>query len=153
MIVTPTNEYYLKDSGLLHLTLSSSVEPQFVQDDDFRTIIYRFVPEENTQHDTPHDTPHDTMQVIQESNGEDSDEMRNKFGIIADEIRMKFGVNVLKTIELIAKNPEITAEAIASELNLNPRTIENYLAKLKENNYLKREGSKKVGRYVIIRKE
>jgi ATP-dependent DNA helicase RecG len=38
-------------------------EPQFVQDDDFRTIIYRFVPEENTQHDTPHDTDQAREQV------------------------------------------------------------------------------------------
>jgi DNA-binding MarR family transcriptional regulator len=58
---------------------------------------------------------------------------------------MKFGLNVLKTMKLIAQNPEITAVGIASELNLNPRTIENHLAKLKEKNYIKdREARKTV---------
>jgi predicted HTH transcriptional regulator len=91
--------------------------------------------------------------TINVKNGESSDGIRNKFGINSDEIRMKFGVNVMRTMEFIAQTPEITAETIAKELKLSPRTIENYLAKLKTNNYLKRQGSKKDGRWLIIKKE
>lgn len=89
----------------------------------------------------------------QEITDEPTDEIRMKFGINSDEIRNKFGVNILKTVELIAQNPEITAEAIAEKLKLTQRTIENYLAKLKENGYLERLGSKKDGRYIIIKRK
>lgn len=82
-----------------------------------------------------------------------ADDIRSKFGINSEQIRNKFGINVLRTLELILVKPETTALEIAAELKLNPRTIENYLAKLKENGYLERQGSKKDGRWIIIKKQ
>ncbi len=79
--------------------------------------------------------------------------MRDIYGINSEQIRNKFGINVLRTLELIMEKPEMTAMDMATKLNLNSRTVENYLAKLKESGYLERQGSKKDGRWIIIKKE
>lgn len=78
-----------------------------------------------------------------------SEEIQKNFGKTSEEVRLKFGSNVFKTLEIIFNNQEITAKEIAFQLNLSPRTIENYLAKLKRNGYLNREGSTKDGRWII----
>lgn len=59
----------------------------------------------------------------------------------------------MKTLELIKQNPEITAKKVAFELGLTQRTIENYLAKLKDNGYIEREGSDKTGFWRILNRE
>jgi cell filamentation protein, protein adenylyltransferase len=64
-----------------------------------------------------------------------------------------FGVNVFKTLMLVAKTPTKTAQDIANELNVSKRTIENYFAKLKSNNYIKRIGSDKTGSWETILKK
>ncbi len=54
-------------------------------------------------------------------------------------------------IELIKENPTITAKNISTIFNLNQRTIERDLAKLKEEGYIKYEGSSKDGKWVILK--
>jgi predicted HTH transcriptional regulator len=126
-------------SDIVKKTLDAGLkEPIFVQDSDFKVVIFRGSKLANNegQNDTQY--------------AKDSEQIQDKFGTNSEQIRNKFGINVLKTIELIAQNPEITAAEIASKLVLNKRTIENYLSILKEHNYLSREGSKKNGKYLIL---
>ena len=46
-------------------TTAGLKEPEFIQAEDFKTILYRTSTEQATMHDTMHDTIHDTMQVLQ----------------------------------------------------------------------------------------
>ena len=53
------------------------------------------------------------------------------------------------TFSVIAKNPEYSAEQIAKELNISPRTVEKHQAKLKDAGVIEREGSTKAGHWKI----
>ena len=55
-------------------------------------------------------------------------------------------------LELISKNPKITTEEMIKATKLTRRGIEYQLAKLKQEGIIKREGSRKTGYWVIIRK-
>ena len=50
-----------------------------------------------------------------------------------------------KILELVEKNPSITAAELANKLNVNSRTIQRDFAKLFEKGILIREGSDKAG--------
>lgn len=67
----------------------------------------------------------------------------------SDTFRKEFGKNVQETFEIIAKNPEYTAEKIAIETTKTSRTIENHLSKLKEANIVRRIGPKLGGYWEI----
>ena len=64
-------------------------------------------------------------------------------------IWQEFGKNVQETFEIIAENPEYTAEKIAIETTNTSRTIENHLSKLKEANIVRRIGPKLGGYWEI----
>lgn len=78
------------------------------------------------------------------------EEVRSKFGRNSEEIRSKFGINVEMTFNVIAENPEYSAEKIAQELNITPRTVEKHQAKLKEAGIIERVGSTKSGYWKIL---
>lgn len=67
----------------------------------------------------------------------------------SERFRKEFGKNVQETFEIIAKNPEYTAEKIAIETTKTSRTIENHLSKLKEANIVRRIGPKLGGYWEI----
>jgi len=50
---------------------------------------------------------------------------------------------------LIALHQEITAKEIAQLIGITQRTVENYISKLKENQFIEREGSDKSGVWYI----
>ena len=55
-------------------------------------------------------------------------------------------------LELIELNSEITRDLIAQRLNLSTNTIKDHLKRLTDLGILKREGGRKLGRWVIIKK-
>ncbi len=57
--------------------------------------------------------------------------------------------NALKTLELLKKNPYITAEEIARKLGISSRSIKTYFATLKKCNLIEYIGSKKDGHWII----
>ena len=76
-------------------------------------------------------------------------EFRNDFGVISERIRKEFGSNVAKAFEIIVEHPNYSAEEIAAELGKTPRTVENYLAKLKQFGVIARKGPKLGGHWEI----
>ena len=70
-------------------------------------------------------------------------------GISSDEIRNKFGKEIITTLNLIAQNPEYTAEQITKITGKTSRTIERHITKLKEAGIIVRRGSKKVGYWEV----
>jgi ATP-dependent DNA helicase RecG len=79
-----------------------------------------------------------------------SEQIRNDFGIISERIRKEFGKDAASTFELLILHPEYTAEQIAEEISKTPRTVENYLAKLKQAKIIERKGAKLGGYWEIL---
>ena len=77
----------------------------------------------------------------------------NFFGMISERIRKEFGKDVDSTFRVISKHPEYSAQQIADIIGKTPRTIENYLAKLKDRGIIKRKGAKLGGHWEIIAEE
>ncbi|MDT3739970.1 MAG: ArsR family transcriptional regulator [Candidatus Kapabacteria bacterium] len=57
-------------------------------------------------------------------------------------MRKVFGIEIAKAFEIICKYPEYTAQQMAQELDKTPKTVEKYLAKLKDAGIIKRIGPK-----------
>jgi ATP-dependent DNA helicase RecG len=71
------------------------------------------------------------------------------FGTISERVRKEFGSEPAKAFEIICKHPEYTAEQIAEKLEKTPRTIENYIAKLKKAGFIIRRGPKLGGYWEV----
>jgi ATP-dependent DNA helicase RecG len=64
------------------------------------------------------------------------------------------GINVGikdKILEYISNNPQITIPQLAQFLNVNDRTIERFMKKLREEGKIVREGCKKSGQWKKLR--
>lgn len=66
------------------------------------------------------------------------------------EVRDKFGINSGQIIEQIRRNPNVTLDEIAATFSVTRRSIEKKIKELRDAGYLKREGSNKSGRWVIL---
>lgn len=69
---------------------------------------------------------------------------------VRDIVRDKFGISSGQIVELIRDNPYITLDEIASVLSVTRRSIEKKIKELRDAGYIKREGSNKTGRWVIL---
>lgn len=78
---------------------------------------------------------------------------RNDFGMISERVRNDFGTAVQHTFDVITKNPEYSAEQIASEVRKSSRTVENHIAKLKEAGIIVRLGPKLGGQWKVNEKQ
>ncbi len=58
--------------------------------------------------------------------------------------------NQMKIMDLIFENPEITKLILSDSINVGATTIDNNIKKLKDLNLLKRIGSDKTGKWIII---
>lgn len=84
---------------------------------------------------------------------ENTERFRNDFGMISERIRKEFGKDIALTFELIQHHPEYTSRQIAEEIGKTPRTVEIYLAKLKDAGLIARKGPKLGGHWEIIEKK
>ena len=55
-------------------------------------------------------------------------------------------------LKLISENDKITTDGMADVLNISRRAVTKQLSKLKEKGHLKRVGSTKAGKWVIIKR-
>lgn len=86
---------------------------------------------------------HQGTPIIQTKESEVWDKVRDK-------VRDKFGINSGQIIEQIRRNPNVTLDEIAATLSVTRRSIEKKIKELRDAGYLKREGSNKSGRWVIL---
>jgi ATP-dependent DNA helicase RecG len=118
-------------------------EPRFVEEDIFRAVL-SLTREETSEKNNksmgegmkkgetvPKD---DTQRILQK--------VRSKFGV-------RFGVNSEKILKLIYRDPTISAVKMADEIGITSRAVEKNLAKLKEENIVKRIGPPKGGKWEI----
>lgn len=71
---------------------------------------------------------------------------------VRDKVRDKFGISSGQIIELISRNPNITLDEIATIMSLTRRSIEKKFKELRDAGYIRREGSNKSGKWVVIDK-
>jgi DNA-binding transcriptional ArsR family regulator len=83
---------------------------------------------------------------------ENSERLRNDFGMISERLRNDFGKDIALAFNVILKHPEYSSQQIANEIGKTSRTVENYLAKLKDAGIIVRKGPKLGGRWEIIEK-
>lgn len=72
--------------------------------------------------------------------------------MISERIRKDFGIEIAKTFDVILKHPEYSSKQIGEEIGKTSRTIENYLAKLKDAGLIVRKGPKLGGHWEILKK-
>lgn len=78
-------------------------------------------------------------------------EGENKMEKEKQEVDQKGGPETRNAIlQLIASNGNITSREIASTLNINRSAISKHLKKMQEDHIIRREGSQKSGKWVII---
>ncbi len=71
------------------------------------------------------------------------------FGTIAERLRNDCGTGPADVFAIICCHPEYTAEQIAVKMGKSPRSVENYLAKLKQAGFIVRKGPKLGGRWEV----
>jgi predicted HTH transcriptional regulator len=72
---------------------------------------------------------------------------------IGNGIGINVGINDTekKMLELIRRNPSITAEAMATAIGIAPRNVEENIKKLREAGVLERRGSRRTGFWAILK--
>ena len=75
--------------------------------------------------------------------------IRKDFGKISERIRNEFGNEIALAFEIIKDHPEFKSQQIAKEISKTPRTVETYLAKLKNAGIITRKGPKLGGHWEI----
>lgn len=69
---------------------------------------------------------------------------------VRDKVRDKFGISSGQIIELLQHRPTMTLDEIAAALSVSRRSIEKKIKELRDAGYVKREGSNKSGRWVVM---
>ena len=93
-----------------------------------------------------------SSEVFRKDFGRISDKLLKEYGIYSKEILNQFGERVLFIYNEIMNNPSVSTEHLAEKLEVSPKTIERDLNKIKEAKIIIREGSRKTGKWIIIKK-
>jgi len=81
---------------------------------------------------------------------ESSTKVRNKSILSSQEIRDQFGENALKILLFIKDDEKITADELAQKINISSRAVQKNIARMQENGFLYREGSRKTGKWEVL---
>ena len=91
------------------------------------------------------------IKVEPEGDNKKEKEVDQKGGPENKKVDQKGGPETRNAIlQLIASNGNITSREIASTLNINRSAISKHLKKMQEDHIIRREGSQKSGKWVII---
>jgi predicted HTH transcriptional regulator len=115
-------------------------EPVFSLDDGFRIALGR-------------PTPHPSSSVTTEETGEETKEETEVENREQVESRAAIGRAALNRDLILAKlsaDPELTIAELAHLLNLSDSGVEYNLRKLRQDGRIRREGSTKAGRWVVL---
>ena len=67
----------------------------------------------------------------------------------AENVGINVGINDM-ILDLLRLDPTMSAAALAAHLGKTPRTVERYLASMRETGQIVREGSRKSGRWIVV---
>jgi len=78
-----------------------------------------------------------------------SEKLRSNFGETSEKLRRGSSKNIIQLLMLMESDGSVSAEKASAILEVSSRTVETYIAKLKELNIIKRQGSDKLGKWII----
>ena len=102
---------------------------EFHQEEDFRVVIWR-----NKSETDPN--------VIQIDPNDVRSDVRN--------VESTIGKEESVILNMMRSNPSVTALLISQELKLSLRSIQRYMTSLREKGLIRREGSTKRGKWIVI---
>ena len=70
---------------------------------------------------------------------------------VADKVADKLNRTQEKILQLLRENPDATTEEMASILQMSPAGIRKNLSALRDGGYIERVGSRKAGRWKVLR--
>jgi predicted HTH transcriptional regulator len=117
--------------------------PEFYQDEDFRTILWR--PEHTEEKDS----------VTSDLKGESSTNAEKNFGgpiaeSIVESIVENLSAMRARIVWILWKNPYATAKSVAREVGIAPRNVQEHFRKLQDMGIIRREGGDFGGHWEII---
>ena len=117
---------------------SSDLEPVFSLDDGFRIALARPQPSSSV---TTEETEEETKEETEVENREQAEPRaaRGRAALSRDQILAK-----------LSADPELTIAELARLLNLSDSGVEYNLRKLRQEGRIRREGSTKAGRWVVL---
>ena len=90
----------------------------------------------------------DIVEDVAEIEAQFSSLFGEKFGI---KFHIKFGINDKKLLVLINNNPHLTLDELSVRMGITTRGVEKQIKRLKEHGVIERQGSKKSGKWVILK--
>jgi predicted HTH transcriptional regulator len=136
-------------------------KPEFIQENDFRSILYRPDCIENVTNNTE-DVTNDIENGADNTNdvADDIENVTNNTNNVTDDIeKVTNNTNntenstdrINKILKIIIENNQITISMIAQYIGVTKRTILRDIEKLKNENILARVGAKKGGHWKILK--
>jgi predicted HTH transcriptional regulator len=77
------------------------------------------------------------------------EKLRSNFGVTSEKLRRGSSKNIIQLLMLMESEGSISAEKASAILEVSSRTVETYIARLKELNIIKRQGSDKLGKWIL----
>ena len=111
--------------------------PEFHQEEDFRVVIWR-----NKSETDPN--------VIQIDPNDVRSDVRNDVRSDVRNVESTIGKEESVILNMMRSNPSVTAMLISQELKLSLRSIQRYMTSLREKGLIRREGSTKRGKWIVI---
>ena len=121
----------------------------------------------NNQKNSNSNKSNDFISLIKnlgDDSSKNSEYLRDNYTLITEYLRDTYGINtgylqdkyyerILWIISIITVRPNITTPSLANTIGVSESAIDKDLKKLKDENYLIREGSRKTGKWKIISKK
>ena len=119
-------------------------EPEFSLEDGFRISLGRPLPQLSSSV-TTEETEEETKEETKEETGEES-----RLLLISGAAPGKASISREQILAQLRSHPEVTIAELARQLNLSDSGVEYNLRKLRKEGRIRREGSTKSGRWVVV---
>ena len=103
------------------------------QEEDFRVVIWR----------NKSETDPNVIQI-------DPNDVRSDVRSDVRNVESTIGKEESVILNMMRSNPSVTAMLISQELKLSLRSIQRYMTSLREKGLIRREGSTKRGKWIVI---
>ena len=92
-------------------------------------------------------------ETLRSNYGVNGKNLRSNYGVNAVVLRGKYGERCLLIMIAIMHNPFITKQKLSENLEVSLSTIEKDIKKLRDANFIIREGSDKTGKWIIVKQD
>ena len=118
------------------------------QEEDFRVVIWRNKSDNDPDviQTDPNNDPNNDPDVIQT----DLDDVRSDVRSDVRTVESTIGKEESVILNMMRRNPSVTAMLISQELQLSIRSIQRYISSLCNKGLILREGSTKRGKWIVI---